>query len=51
MYSLAVISMLLFCVCYDNYQFSLIPCFLFFFRGGHSKPRIADVLWIRIVLL
>ena len=33
MYSLAVISMLLFCVCYDNYPFSLIPCFLFFFLG------------------
>ena len=50
MYSLVVILMLLFCVCNDNYQFSLIPCFLFF-RGGHSKPRIADVLWIRIALL
>lgn len=21
------------------------------FRGGYSKPRIVDVLWLRIVLL
>ena len=39
MYSLAVISMLLFCVCYDNYQFSLIPCFLFFLGEVTASPE------------
>lgn len=33
-------------------SFDLIPCCWFVdFRGGYSKPKITDVLWLKIVLL